>query len=93
MDDELRSKLIRLAYANPELRGDLLPLLIREAKQSQPVQEKQKDKKVTTKADPARNPFGKTKHQQTGAGYHKTQKSVEKGSDKPKHKPDWGKDD
>ena len=31
MSDELRNKLIRLAYNKPELRGDLLPLITKES--------------------------------------------------------------
>lgn len=33
-EKQLREQLIRVAYANPELRGDLLPLLKREAQLS-----------------------------------------------------------
>lgn len=73
-DKTLRSKLIRLAHAKPELRPHLLPLLAdkvgsedgdpvaddKQAKQMHDVKEKKDPNKATGKADKQRDPYAKS---------------------------------
>lgn len=101
-DQNLRSKLIRLAHAKPELRPHLLPMLTgkvagdddlgtlaedKEAKQMHNVKP-EKSKGLTTKLDPQRDPYARSLQQ----GQFKPKTIPDKRHKDPKHKPQWGKE-
>jgi len=70
----LRSKLIRLAHANPQLRPDLLPLLVKQAGPTSPARTPQVISKAIRSA-----PFGK----KVGGDLYVHKNSFDKGSFDP----------
>lgn len=96
-DKILRSKLIRLAHAKPELRDILLPLLVtasedggKQAKQTQEVKEKKDTSKATGKADKQRDPYAKALAQ---GQFQPKVTSPDKRHKDPKHKgKGWDKE-
>jgi hypothetical protein len=65
-DKQLRKKVIRLAYENPELRSDLLPLIIRSARDYRTRWEREM---AQEKAEQAKRPWHhgqRFRHPETG---------------------------
>jgi len=88
MSDTLRTATIRLAYANPELRPHLLPLLAKEAADSDKVRAVNQDgKTVWVKKDTLRDNPGKFKPVKEEKG-EKKEKGAPADSSKPKELPD-----